>query len=341
LEAAPVPPDPDRTPGDEGTDRLGGGLKRHVTAVDLRTARTFLRHRYGSAAKDVLELGGGDWSRAFSFRLDGEALVARFGRYPEDYLKDHWAMSFSGPDLPVPIVLEIGDAFGGAYAISELHEGRFLETLDEPAFRRLTPGLLRVLDALRLVPVAADAGCRWRSNGETDGTSWRQWLQAALVDTPGERVSGWRAKLSVVPELDDLFRAGERALGAALDGCPEVRHVLHLDLLNRNVLVTGNGQSIEAIFDWGCLAYGDYLYEVAWFTFWQPWHDGLAAIDFRSVALNHYTATGVDVPRFDDRLRVYELHIGLTHLAYCAFARHASDLFAVARRLREVLNREI
>ena len=59
----------------------------------------------------------------------------------------------------------------------------------------------------------------------------------------------------------------------------------------------------------------------------------LAAIDFRSIALNHYDATGVDVPLFDDRLRVYELHIGLTHLAYCAFARRASDLFAVARRL--------
>ena len=59
-------------------------------------------------ARDVAELGGGDWSRAFSFQLDGRDLVARFGRYGEDFAKDQQAMAFAGPDLPVPEVLETG-----------------------------------------------------------------------------------------------------------------------------------------------------------------------------------------------------------------------------------------
>lgn len=68
------------------------------------------------------------------------------------------------------------------------------------------------------------------------------------------------------------------------------------------------------------------------------WHPGLAAIDFRSVIRRHYDATGVDVPGFGERLRCYELHIGLTHLAYCAFAGNRDDdLRAVARRTREIL----
>ena len=74
-------------------------------------------------------------------------------------------------------------------------------------------------------------------------------------------------------------------------------------LLNRNVLVAGDGSRLVAVFDWGCSAYGDFLYEVAWFTFWAPWHAGLAAIDFRSVMRGHYDATGLDVPFFDERLR--------------------------------------
>ena len=54
-------------------------------------------------------------------------------------------MAFAGPDLPVPKVLEVGDALGGAYAISERHFGLFLEKLDEPRWRcgwrrRLRPG---------------------------------------------------------------------------------------------------------------------------------------------------------------------------------------------------------
>ncbi len=52
---------------------------------------------------------------------------------------------------------------------------------------------------------------------------------------------------------------------------------------------------------------------------------------------DHYQATGLDVPFFGERLRCYELHIGLTHLAYCAFAGRDLDLLAVAQRTREIL----
>jgi len=58
------------------------------------------------------------------------------------------------------------------------------------------------------------------------------------------------------------------------------------------------------------------------------------------VIRGHYDAIGLDVPRFDERLRCYELHVGLTHLAYCAFAGHEEDLYAVARRTRGLLAAE-
>jgi hygromycin-B 4-O-kinase len=318
-------------------DGVDTDSREHGGGIDLKEAQEFLDERYGGRAQDVSELGGGDWSRAFSFDVDGAPLVARFGRYQEDYLKDEWAMTFAGPDLPVPRVVEVGDAFGGAHALSERHTGCFLETLDGSSLHRLMPALLRALDALRLLPVPPGAGCCWRPDGSTDPTGWREWLLGGLVDSPGERVSGWRARLAEMPDIDALFVAGEQALNVVLDACPEVRHVLHLDLLNRNVLVAEDGTSLEAIFDWGCLSYGDFLYEVAWFTFWAPWHAGLAAIDMRAVIRDHLSAVAVDVPSFDERLRCYELHIGLTHLAYCAFVQREADLGAVAGRLRQVM----
>ena len=303
----------------------------------LEAAAGFLAERYAGQARDVAELGGGDWSRAFSFRLDGRDLVARFGNYGEDFARDQQAMALSGPDLPVPRVLEIGSALGGAYAVSERRFGVFLETLDAPRWRRLLPALLRGLDALRDAP--ALAGGERAGAGAPDPTGgWREQLKAELEDHPGQRVSGWRAILAGSAELDTLFTAGERAVIRLLDACPEIRHVLHRDLLNRNVLVAGDGSRLTAVFDWGCYGLGDFLYEVAWFTFWAPWHAGLAAIDFRSAILGHYRAAGLDVPRFDERLRCYELHVGLTHLAYGAFTgdpgRH---LPSIARRTREIL----
>ena len=305
--------------------------------VGLGEAAWFLAARYAGQARDVAELGGGDWSRAFSFRLDGRDLVARFGHHGEDFARDQQAMALCGPDLPVPRVLETGSALGGAYAISERCFGVFLESLDAARWYRLLPALLRGLDALRDAP-ALGAGRRAGSAGPARAGSWREQLKAELEDRPGQRVSGWRAVLARSAELDSLFTAGERTLNGLLDACPEIHHVLHRDLLNRNVLVAADGSRLTAVFDWGCYGLGDFLYEVAWFTFWAPWHAGLAAIDFRSAILRHYQAGGLDVPRFDERLRCYELHVGLTHLAYCTFTgdpgRH---LPSIARRTREIL----
>ena len=303
--------------------------------VLLGDAAGFLAERYAGRARDVSELGGGDWSRAFSFRLDGRDLVARFGPYGEDFARDQQAMAFAGPDLPVPEILETGRGLGGAYAISQRCFGVFLETLDEPRWHRLLPALMRGLDALRHLPGPGSD----RTAALTSGVAgWREWLWSGLADRPGERVSGWKAVLDRQAELAELFATAQREFSALLPACPEIRHVVHGDLLNRNVLVPADGSRLTAVFDWACCTYGDFLYEVAWFIFWAPWHPGLAAIDFRSVILRHYHATGIEVPRFDERLRCYELHIGLTHLAYCAFARdRGEDLHAVARRTRQIL----
>jgi len=309
--------------------------------VDRDGAARFLAERYGPSAGNVAELGAGDWSRAFSFRLDNRDLVVRFGRHPDDFAKDRQAMAFARPELPVPAVLDIGETLPGVfYAISQRHFGVFLEDLDERGWHRLLPALLRALDALRDVPPPG-SGVDWASEQGVSSapSSWPQWLVASLEDRPGERVSGWRATLKETPDIEDVFVLGERALRALLGACPDIRHVLHRDLLNRNVLVAQDASRLEAVLDWGCSLAGDFLYEVAWMTFWAPWHPALKAVYFGRVIEDHYTATGLRVENFDQRLACYELHIGLEHLAYCAFTRREDDLHAVARRTVQVLER--
>jgi hygromycin-B 4-O-kinase len=305
--------------------------------VELEQAAAFLADRYAGRAAGVGRLGGGDWSRAYSFELDGRALVARFGGYRQDFEKDRSATMFAGPDLPVPAVIEIGAACGGWYAISERYSGVFLESLDRPRFGRLMPALMKALDALRRVPVPAGASPEWPDEpGSPAG--WRDWLTATLQDVDGGRVSGWRAKLAESASLEGLFAAGERELRALLPSCPEIRHVVHGDLLNRNVLVRADTGRLTAVFDWGCSVFGDFLYDVAWFTFWAPWHLGLKAVGFRAAVTRHYERTGLDVPLMSERLRCYELHIGLTHLAYCTFSGRDDARGEVAQRMAQILS---
>src|SRR5581483_8271453 len=119
-------------------------------------------------------------------------------------------------------------------------------------------------------------------------------------------------------------------LRALLPFCPEHRHLIHSDLLHYNVLVEGT--RITAVLDWGSSLYGDYLYDIAWLCFWQPWFPAWAAIDFRHEALRHYAAIRLDVPHFDERLRCYQFHIGLSAQAYCAFRGRWTDVADIARR---------
>jgi hygromycin-B 4-O-kinase len=139
------------------------------------------------------------------------------------------------------------------------------------------------------------------------------------------------------PEIEDLFGAGREALVALLPACPDARHVIHRDLLNRNVLVAQDASRLEAVFDWGCSLAGDFLYELAWMTFWAPWYPGLAAIDVRGRFRTHYDSIGLDVLQFDERLACYELQIGLEHIAYATFTDRHADRQVVCDRTREVL----
>ncbi|HEV3287531.1 MAG TPA: phosphotransferase [Streptosporangiaceae bacterium] len=50
------------------------------------------------------------------------------------------------------------------------------------------------------------------------------------------------------------FRAGYARLRELVTGLPQDRHVIHGDLVNRNVLI--NGATITAVIDWGNAMYG-------------------------------------------------------------------------------------
>ena len=99
----------------------------------------FLAQHSGGTAGDLEPLTGGAWSSAWAYRAGEEELVIRFGPERSWYETDRMAMAFSGPDLPVPQVREVGTTPTGlAYAISVRHYGRFLEERADAVASTLT-----------------------------------------------------------------------------------------------------------------------------------------------------------------------------------------------------------
>lgn len=309
-------------------------------APAVEDIRSFLSDLHQSVIHDIVPLSGGFWSSAYGYRTGNQDLVLRLGTVAEGFEIDHAAMQFNGPDLPVPKVLDIGEAFGHAYAISVRHHGRFLEDLTPQEAGVAGPTIVRLLDALRRLPADTSVPHPQLSVAPNSNLSWRRWLLDALVDDPHHHVSGWRSALASDPKLDKLFRQCERRVGEMVGSCPERRDVVHSDLLHRNVLVADDASSVTAVFSWKCATRGDFLYDTAWCTFWDAWHPGIAAVDVWGRITTSLREGAVeelaDAPL---RHHCYELQIGASHLGWYAWTGDQDGLQAVAARTELILER--
>ncbi|MEN3342836.1 MAG: hygromycin-B 4-O-kinase [Actinomycetota bacterium] len=306
---------------------------------DPALVEAFLRERCSGPVRDVAPVGRGDWSVAYAFRSDGADHVARFGAWLEDFEKDRVAAAYASAELPVPQVLEVGEALGGYYAISERAYGTFLEALDERRMRAILPAFFAALDAARRTDLSGTTGYgQWDATGAAPHASWQEALLAVGEDEPSSRTHGWRERLASSPLGDGPLEEALACLRELAPGCPDERHLTHNDLLNRNVLVADG--RLQAVFDWGNSTHGDFVYELAQFTFWAPWHPAWRGVDLADEAQRHYERIGLDVPGFEQRLRAYEIRIALDGCTYNAFRERWDELEATTRRLRPAVERQ-
>jgi hygromycin-B 4-O-kinase len=303
--------------------------------VDLAQAEAFLMSRFGSDGIDAAPLGTGVWSKAFAFRRAGGDYVIRFGAHLEDFAKDRLAARYAGPALPIPRVVEIGEAFGEYYAISERVTGGYIDDVDEAQMRALLPSLFAALDATRLADLSGTTGYGgWGADGTAPYPSWRAALLDVANDRPTDRIHGWRERLAASPVGIGPFEEAYERLLALAGRVPEQRHLIHSDLLHFNVLVEAD--RITGVLDWGCGMYGDFVYDLAWLCFWKPWYPAWKRIDFQAEARRYYASIGLDVSHFEERLRCCQIHIGLAGQAYMAYAGNWTDLQNTAQHTLDV-----
>lgn len=297
--------------------------------VNATRAEAFLVERFGDGVRHVAAIGHGEWSKAFSFQHGSTDYVIRFGAFPEDFAKDRLAACYGSVDLPIPKVTEIGEAFGRFYAISERSFGGYIDSLDGTRMRTLLPSLFAMLDAARQVDLSGSVGYgMWGADGIAPHSTWRDALLDVAADR--DRIGGWRERMAHSPTGIGPFNEAYARLESLVGFCPEERHLIHSDLLHYNVLV--GGDRISAVFDWGNSLYGDFLYDLAWFAFWAPWYPAWDGIDFAGEATRHYKAIGLDVPQFEERIRCYQIHIGLDGQSYSAFTQNWDQLAETAQR---------
>ncbi len=303
--------------------------------LDDAQIRSFAADHYGRPVQHVEPLTGGEWSQAFAIKYAGKDLVVRFGGYREDFLRDEFAARFKSPDLPIPQVLEVGQALGGHFAVSERAFGTFIDDLDKPAMQRTIPDLLQKMDAIRVADITGTHGFgMWDAEGNGTRDSWRDVLLEIGDEQANPRIAGWRKGLGSSPVGIRPFDRSYSRLAELSADLPPVRSLIHNDLMNYNVFVQDD--RITAIFDWANAMYGDFLYDLAQLTFWGPIYKPLKGIDWEAAALAHYKSIGVEVPEFGRRLQCCMVRMGLDAMAYYGFKRDWTLLEPVAARTSDI-----
>jgi len=321
--------------------RVQRGQDVVVTArVSESDAAAFLASYHGEPVRGLEWLRGGFWSVAYGYSVAGRELVARFGQLREGFEMDRAAMAFTNADLPVPDVVEVGDAFGGAFAVSVRRHGRFLEDIDTGDAISAALPVDRLLRALRAVGSGLGAPSAWYpTDADPRSSTWHRWLRDGLVDDSARTVSGWRRKLAGRTEIDALFEACVSRVHQLVEACPERRDLVHGDLLHQNVMLSDDLAAVSAVFSWKCSVRGDFLFDIAWCTFWSPWHPGIGTIDPWSRTWAAADISPSDLADAALRHHCYELHIGCTHLGWNAWTGNADELDAVAQHAAYILER--
>lgn len=296
--------------------------------IPTQATLQFLQEKLNDEVSELTLLSGGDWSQAYSFLHQHKKCVLRWCYSSETFEKDAAASLLSSEAMPVPKVIDSGRALETYFAITEFAPGQFIDTLTAAELENALPALLQLFDALRNVNLTHTTGYGgWNKDGIGDHKSWKEYLLTVKNDNEASFTGGWYAALaksSGVKIFDQVYAQFE----ALVEQCPEERALIHSDLLNRNLLVSGD--KISGVIDWQCSLYGDSLYDVAWFIYYAPSFPQFAVVQLPQKLLTHFESTSADHSNLKARLLCYQLHIGLGSMVYNTFKKDWKAVHEVA-----------
>lgn len=290
------------------------------TQINSEEVIAFLKKYFDPGVQVIEFLKGGELSQAFAFSASKGDFVIRINKDKYTFEKDEYAFEhFAGINIPVPKILEIGQFNEKLfYAISKRALGKTFDLLDKETTLKLLPKLIETLDKIHATKIETGKYGYWDSFGKANIDSWKEFI----LHRDDEFVSS-RPEDNFIKRLHQLISDLEKYL-------PEERYLVHGDF-GFNNLVT-DGEIITGVLDWGESVYGDFIYDVAWLSFWP------SEVNFAEIFREHYKNKSQGVKFFEERLRCYELQIGLGSLGFFAKSEQKDDYEWTKDKLLAMIN---
>lgn len=281
---------------------------------------------FGAEVTAVTSLRSGAWSSAMAVETPNGAYVVRFAQTPDDFRCDQHASKYGSARLPIPQVHGIGRLGDRWWCISDRMPGVHLDELDANGLAKTLPSVAEMLIAIRDVDSGSTSGYGgWDADGNGIFATFGEQLLSVAIDNPEERAGGWSRFLREHTFEQSVFERGLAEMERLTPYLSPTRQLIHMDTINYNVTVVDH--RVSGIFDWGCAMWGDAIYDLAWFRFWNPWYPQWADV---AVPDRLEDLVGIQGDHANERMMCCLLHIGIGHIRYNAFLGDAKGMNDVA-----------
>lgn len=305
-------------------------MSTHKTKIEQQAVVSFLETHFKESIQDFIFIEGGESSQAFSFSVKNNEYIIRVNTQKHSFEKDQYAHDhFKSEHVPIPKIIEIGlldDKF--FYAISYKIAGKKVDAFPEEESSVIQSRLFGVLDSIHAINISSTQGYgQWDESGQAKYASWRDYLKSLKKWTEPQD-----GKLSLFENSileKDVYDNVDQEILKLIECCPEERYLVHGDYGFDNVF--SDGKNITGVIDWGESKYGDFIYDAAWLSYWSKEHK------YREIVKNYYADKKLNLPNFEERMRCYELHIGLGALSFYASSQQDKKYHWNKERLLSLL----
>jgi hygromycin-B 4-O-kinase len=292
-------------------------------SLSSQTIYALLQQRLGAICH-FSPLAEGLASQAFGFQQGRRDYVVRVNQSVDGFAKDLFAyQNFAAQNLPIPEVLQIGRLDERhVFCVSRRMPGIRLQDVTNTQSSELVVPALRLIAAIAGTDIAKTRGFgRFDASGVGSQATWRDFL----VGINDPQLYDWAqaGRVAHLPTIRTFSRLVTRLAGY----CPEDRRLVHGDFSSSNILT--DGQSITAIFDWDRALFGDALYDAANVFFWRQ--EKLQRL------IERLEERGAAIPRWNERILCYQLHIGLREIYDSALGSGTIDLTWLMIRCNAIL----
>lgn len=288
-------------------------MSTHKTVVNSEIVINYLKDNFSEEISAFETINGGEGSQAYSFSTPDNQYIIRINRHTDNgFKKDLYAFkNFSKPNVPIPDILKIGKINDELYfCISQKAPGKILDLLSPEEAENIYQKMFEVLDGIHAIDISGTTGFGgWDINGNAKGESWKSEIlnvnehTLKTEDKPGLFETSFLEK--------DFWDTAYGRLTELLYKCPEERYLVHADFGFNNTL--SDGHEITGVIDWEGSMYGDFLYDVAWLSFWSK-------TDYQKLYLEHIKNKGLVVQDYSERMLCYKLWVGLGAISFFAYS---------------------